>query len=203
EEGATEDAVKEIRDIYLTYKHKLEEEDALYTQYCLADVLYELRELEKSKKTVDEVLAETSSESLKASLYYLRASIYRETGDYTKAIEDGIKTIELFKSINDSLNLSVAYSLVGNVYIKINNPEKALYYSQKAIPIAKKLKNDINLITFYVNAGTYHSALNQLDSALHYYQQSMVLSKKHNQSISIARNMISIGNIYLKKEEYE
>lgn len=197
-------AEKIIGEIYNRYAKKFTPQEEVSIRYNLAAIATNLGEIERSQAVIEEILPKAQTNFLKATLYSLRAFNYRNTGNYTRSMEDCLTAVDLYKSIEDWKNVAVTYDLLGQIYQQTGDYEKALHYTRQALALAKSSGNYISEMNLYVNMGALHRTLKQIDSALYFYDLGVALAKKHNRLLPVAQNLMNMANIYSSEwEDYE
>ncbi len=135
------------------------------------------------------------------------ASIYENRGDYQKALEYLIKSLEIKKEILPSKHLSIAdsYNNIGSIYFKIGNFDNALKYYSVSIKIKKEIlpDNHKDISKAHNSLGLTYFKKGDLDKALEYYLKSLEIQKLSFPSNypDIAMSFNNIGDIYYKKGE--
>jgi two-component system, NtrC family, sensor kinase len=119
-------------------------------------------------------------------------------GNYPKALEAGLKALELSEKTGDSISIVWAYANIGGVYYYSNDYERALFYFNKL-----KINQPIFLRyqrIFSGFLGETYFYLNQTDSALYYTKMSydLDLKSKHHWPTPY----FYLGEIYSQKKEY-
>jgi len=128
-------------------------------------------------------------------------TIYRLTGNYAKALDAHLKSIQVAQAINDTDALARTYNNIGVLYSERNDSRKAIEYFQKTRVLADQLGNtDLSRIALS-NIGSDYALLNQLDSALAYTRIAYDLTRKQKAD-DIQIELINLGNIYKRMGRY-
>ena len=101
-----------------------------------------------------------------AFIYILLAAIYRDFGDYKRALEAVQKTVKICDAIG-AHNL-MSYANTGSIYDLLNQLDSASYYIRKAVEIDKKI-NPKRWGWLYYLQGNIHRKRKEYDSAMYYY----------------------------------
>ncbi|RYF77298.1 MAG: tetratricopeptide repeat protein [Cytophagaceae bacterium] len=122
-------------------------------------------------------------------------TILRITGNYAKALEAHLASVQVATAIHDVDALARTYNNIGILYSERKDSRKAIEYFQKTLSLAAQLgNNDLKRISL-TNIGTDYAFLNQLDSALLYTQKAYDLTRQLNATDSQIE-LINLGNIY-------
>ena len=133
------------------------------------------------------------------------ANIYKRQGNYKKATNLFIETINYYESINDknsNFNAQVSKLNLANVYVEMNQDKKAVnrYLSILKNEYSKTSKPLLNAT--YINLSGAYKKLKQLDSSLFYAKKSEKLLKGSKQYSSFANLYTNIGSIYEEENNY-
>jgi two-component system NtrC family sensor kinase len=107
--------------------------------------------------------------------YYILADIYRDFGDYKRALVDARKGTGIYESMNASG--IVGYGIIGSIYDLQNKSDSALLYVQKARQLDLK-DNRGQWGWLYYLLGNIHRKKKQYDVALTYYRTALPLVNK-------------------------
>ncbi len=127
--------------------------------------------------------------------------IYFNEGEYTKALLNYEKSIEIEKGINQ-FNRDITYNNIGEVYEKRKKYERALDYYHKGLEIAKENKHVRNIGLIYNSIGGVYNQQGNFDKALVYYQKSLEAKTQIDDEAGIAQTMNAIGSVHLKQSNY-
>jgi tetratricopeptide (TPR) repeat protein/DNA-binding MarR family transcriptional regulator len=138
-----------------------------------------------------------------AKMYDRVGNIYRKKNDWTKALENHEKTLELLRKLGQLNKIAMGYNNLGIDYKNIGDHRKALYYYKKSYELLKQTNDNIGLAVTLNNIAKIYESENKFNKALDYYKDSLKLSKKSNYSVGIEKAYRDIGTIYQKKKESE
>jgi two-component system NtrC family sensor kinase len=115
---------------------------------------------------------ELQDEERVAYTYYFLANIYRDFGDYKRAlvaVQNGAK-------IYESLNASdlIGNAITGSIYDLQNRLDSAPYFIQKAVDIDRKI-NPGRWGWLYYLQGNIYRKMKEYDSAMYYYRTALPL----------------------------
>ncbi len=198
-----EKAIEYYNKALLIVKDKDEEMETAKTLSNLGNVYYEAKDFrealeyyKKSLKITED--KEQSSEDFKLSDNALRGKaillnnlglVYKNSGDYEKALVYCKRAIELKDSISEDSDIFYPLTSLAEIYLKLDKPQEALNNLEKSLDIAER-KDNINLkkiarkllYEVYAKIGDYEHALenHKKYSAL----KDSILNKTTNKIIS-------------------
>ncbi|MCU0436812.1 MAG: ATP-binding protein [Raineya sp.] len=118
-----------------------------------------------------------------ARCYNNKGLVYKNMHLYILSIENYIKAVKLYRSINvQSRNLSITYLNLGNIYII--RPQDTFYYKSareaylKSLEIAEKIKDTTQIISTYERLGSLSLLSKDAQKAMVYFSKGFDLSKK-------------------------
>lgn len=122
---------------------------------------------------------------------------------YDKALQLGLKSLEVRREIGDDYDLAFTLRTLGWLYYDIGYLNKALEYHIKTLKIHEKI-NDIQRIAYSYNSiGLVHAKKEDHYLALSFFRKSLALKKEFNNKGRIAETMKNMGVCYLKINELE
>lgn len=135
--------------------------------------------------------------------------VYRNLGEYDKALEYYFKALEIRKDVlgEKHPNTAGSYGNIGVVYHNLEDYDKALEFYNKALEIDKDVlgENHHDTAISYNNIGVVYDELGDYDKALEYHNKALeikkeVLGEKH---ASTAMSYNNIGNVYDDLGDYD
>ncbi|KOY86584.1 hypothetical protein AD998_10895 [bacterium 336/3] len=118
-----------------------------------------------------------------ARCYNNKGLIYKNMHLYVLSIENYIKAVKLYKSINsENRNLSITYLNLGNIYII--RPQDTFYRKSakeayiKSLEIAEKIKDTAQIISVYERLGSLALLSKNIPVATTYFSKGFDLAKK-------------------------
>ena len=138
-----------------------------------------------------------------AGAYDNLANVYKNLGDFNKAIELNTKSIDIFKQNNNLKDLGLAYENLSNLYGEVQDYTKSLEYLIKGKEIFEKINDEYNLANIDYNFGFYYYKQKKYPKSLEYFRQSYKLFSKLNKTDALGDVDMSIGEIYIDKNQFE
>ncbi|OHD27257.1 MAG: hypothetical protein A2086_02820 [Spirochaetes bacterium GWD1_27_9] len=141
--------------------------------------------LQKDKYTdfAEEIILNIKEENEEiANLSNNLSTIYIYLGDLNKALDFGLKSLEIFEKILDKNHPHIAssYNNLSMIYRDLGELNKALDFGLKSLEIFEKIldKNHPSLATSYNNLSTIYRDLGELNKALDFGLKSLEIFEK-------------------------
>ena len=137
-----------------------------------------------------------------ALLTSYKGDILWQKGDLHKSIANYEKSLELYKILKDSFNISKAYGNLGYVYADIYDYSKALSCCSEAYRIARAIKDDYLVVSMASYMTHDYFAMNDYTNALKYEKEGLYywLAKD---SVNYGNCLNNIGNAFYNLSEYD
>ena len=126
------------------------------------------------------------------------ANVFRNTGNYLKALQLYLKALKIAETIQDQKTIAIILLNISSDYAFMGNYRQAIYYTLKALVINKAINNQLGVVTTTVNLGDFYENLNMLDSALIYTNRGYDLALQLKHIEGTGTGLVNLGNIYLK-----
>jgi len=123
------------------------------------------------------------------------AKTYEYKFEYEKAIQEYIKSLEIFGKVGISEYYVQTLLVVGNLYAKLNEFQNALSYYLKAEE-NKSYINDYDLVMLYNSIGTNYQNMGDYRNAIKYFENAFQNCDPEISNIAIAKTYVNIGNLY-------
>jgi len=124
------------------------------------------------------------------------AKTYEYKFEYEKAIEEYIKSLEIFEKTGVAEYYVQTLIVVGNLYAKLDEFRNALQYYLKAEE-NKSYINDYDLVMLYNSIGTNYQNMGDYRNAIKYFEQAFQKCDPENSTIALAKTYVNIGNLYI------
>ena len=128
-----------------------------------------------------------------AYTYFMMANIYRDIGDYKRALIDAQKGTKIYESIQ--LSKRIGYAMIGSIYELQDQLDSAVFYVQKARELDLKT-NQSEWAWLYILLGNINRKTKHYDTALSYYHKAMPLAVANNFSKDIVDIYIATAKLY-------
>lgn len=175
---------------------------------------YARQQLSLAKKlngSPDKATAKGGSKAM-ANAYNTTGVIHSIQGDYPRALEYYLKSLEIRESIHDRRGIAVSYNNIGIIYKNQGDYLWAFEYYLKCLEIEKSLNDRKGMAGSYNNIGMIYRNQGDLatdDSvrqvnysrALEYYLKSLEIKESLNYRNGMVYN--NIGAIYTIRQQYD
>lgn len=153
-------------------------------------------------------LVEYKISSLKSlGLRYI-GIILANKGDYDKAIENYLNSLNIEKELGDKKGISACYNNIGNVYKNQGLYDKAIENYNNALIIFSELDDKNKMAICHMNIGLVHYNQGNYDKAIEYYMKALKIFEEIGDKKGMSLSYSNIGNVhtdqglYDKAEEY-
>lgn len=179
---------------YVQFRQNLSAEE-LETEYKV-----DLKILELAEKNLNK-----SNLSKKDKIYFMdkkgrsitRIGLYRlKTNDYTDAITNFKKSLNIFKELSNRIEVAKCYSNIGVAHIYMGNYPDALQFTLKALKIREEIGDTLNMAASYNNAAYLYTVLHKYDLSLDYNEKALEIYKKLDMEQDVAGIYINMGILY-------
>lgn len=130
------------------------------------------------------------------------ASIYINLGEYDKALQFAIESLDEFKAIKDIENQMKVMNLIGSIYNSKEKYEKALTYLLSVFTYEEENKNAHNLAAVSLNIGNLYLNIDDFTEAKKYLYSSLNYYKKIDNQLEVSKIYNSLGCVELKQNNY-
>ncbi|HKC67639.1 MAG TPA: tetratricopeptide repeat protein, partial [Bacteroidia bacterium] len=141
----------------------------------------------------------------KALAYNHMGVVYRNKGNYAKALNTHFSALKIREELNDKKGMCMSYNNIGNIYYNEGNYQVALKNYLAAVNITKQYTHDTlspNYANTLSNIGGIYLTGAQYANALKNYQTALSIFEtiKYNQGMGMLHN--NIGELYEKQANY-
>lgn len=122
--------------------------------------------------------------------------------DSAKAMGLAEKSLQIAQKLNDKNFIARGYRQIGNVFTAYIRPDKALDYYRKAIDICNKEGYVMQLAILYNNVATQYDYIGDFKKSAEYYNKALAICRQYNNRKKEAGILSSMGDLFLKHEQY-
>lgn len=193
------DSIKERTRIETNQEHLVGNYNDLAALYGTVDIDSSIYYCQKAKAVAKRI---DYREGLAiAHLYTGRGLV--EKSRFIDAIEQYNRGLELFITLNDSLNILYCYRALGYVYSYAASQLKCLDYNFKALAIAEAIKDTVSRSICYNNIATIYRQLDDYESAMYYFEKSLAIEKQVQVPCDLAICYSNMGFVKVENRKYE
>lgn len=158
--------------------------------------------LEKVARNLELYASEPVDSSGLAITYDLTGAVQYFKGNYTIALRETLKGVEIYHVLDEPLRLADALGHMAMIEFSLENYEKSLGYNRQALEIYRA-HNDISYEAQALNdIGNTLFYLNDYDGAVEYLEKSIVLCDSVDARDLQATALSNLGKTYGEKEQY-
>lgn len=169
----------------------------------LFKISYKEGNYQKSGEYIEQahsLCGEVENDLLRAQILSNRGLLYKNIGQYKKAMNSLLKAVDIFEEQGEKRKLAISYNTLGAIFIRLANYERATHYHLTALKMRKKMKlkeaiaqSKNNLANVYLSQGKLVEAEK--------YIRGAIKGKKQTKSpeISLASSYVILGTILKEK----
>lgn len=124
------------------------------------------------------------------------ASIYRQKGDYERALDLYFKSMEIYRNNGLIKQESDALNGIGLVYQTLKQYEKSLDYLMESLSLRKQLGDVRPIANSINNIASAHYCLDEFDLSESYYREYLKLVSQTTDYHGMAGAYLNLGNIH-------
>jgi tetratricopeptide (TPR) repeat protein len=125
--------------------------------------------------------------------------IYRNQGNYDKALECYNKSLQLTAS--DPSSIATIYNNIGEVYWDKRDKNKAVEYFKKAVEFSQKAGDYHGTAVHMLNLGATYTDLKNFSEAQYYLQKGLLMVQKLGDKYEEAFGYQHFGELYLAENQ--
>ncbi len=126
--------------------------------------------------------------------------ITRDNGEFAKGLELISQSLEIYRSIDNRVQIANAYNDISIIYAMSQDYENALDYFAKALEMFEVIRNEKGISQTLNNMGIVYQELGRDTLAIDYYSRSLVIKEKIADTQGLAIAYVNMGTIM---EDYE
>ncbi|HLF36290.1 MAG TPA: tetratricopeptide repeat protein [Cyclobacteriaceae bacterium] len=123
-------------------------------------------------------------------------------GEYVRAIDYFLNSLELFESIGDTIFVPRVMNNIGVIYHEIGNFEKASEYYSRCLVVYKRIGDRHAIAVITNNLGSVYEDMGKLDSALYFHNESLAIAVNNKFREREADSNLNVGSIYVRQGDY-
>ena len=185
----------------------------IFAMHSLADIEREKGNFDKAIRLTNSILEMYSEDNrknsdlgdfdLRGSEYEVLGSIYFEKGNYRIALENTLKAMRFFDSVEDLVRKGDALKQLADIEYQLGNYKTSLDYAREAISIYKE-NNDKIYHSYAANtAGLSAEQMNNLVLANHLFQESIQLAREMNVQSMITQNLNDLARLAYNEKDFK
>ncbi|GGA97879.1 hypothetical protein GCM10011511_21510 [Puia dinghuensis] len=129
--------------------------------------------------------------------------LYREQGQYQKAIPYFRESISMFRALHDTIHFMGAVTSLSAVYLAMSLPDSSLVLLQAALPLVEALSGArYEKAMMQEHLGDAYYALARYDKAMESYDRAYNLFVAGNDKADLAYEAINLGKTFTRLKDY-
>ena len=129
--------------------------------------------------------------------------VYREQGEYDRAIERLSQAEKMAQEIEDREGLTLSLRNLATAYWNQRNFKEAIEVGERSLAVAEENHNDYQIAAACNNLGIFHWNIGKLDEARNYYSKSLGIREKIGDRQGIGLVKINHGLLYQDEGNWE
>jgi two-component system sensor histidine kinase UhpB len=139
----------------------------------------------------------------KAEVKREMAILYREQGQYAKAIPNFRASMGMFKAMHDTVHYYGAASSLGALYLKMSRPDSSLVLLQDCLPLIEALHGaGYEKGMLQENFGDAYFDLSRYDKAMESYRRAYTLFLAGHDKADVAYEAMNLGKTFIRLKNY-
>ncbi|MCB0400630.1 MAG: tetratricopeptide repeat protein [Flavobacteriales bacterium] len=147
-------------------------------------------------------LAKAQNDTSLTYFYDQLGEIYRNLGEFEKAIASLKNGLAVKKKANDTRKMAISYNKLGKVYANTGEYEFSVNNFLEALKIMERLNDEEGQSYYLNNIGIVYDLQKMYAKALEYYEASLVLKEKLNNDAGIAATTNNMAIVYFNLNNY-
>ncbi|SDB19951.1 Two-component sensor histidine kinase, contains HisKA and HATPase domains [Flavobacteriaceae bacterium MAR_2010_188] len=187
-------------------KSKVPKEDLPFLNTQLGYVFERKGELDKAADYAMiglELGKELKDLKAQALAYSDLSNLFWKQSKFTKGLEFGLKSLELFEERGiDDLDYDFTLYVVGNNYLALKDFAKALDYYEKSMLIGERYGFYNNLSDVYISLAELYSDLGEIEQAISAGENGLKYAELLENDFMIMRSWLSLGKVNNQEGNY-
>ena len=128
--------------------------------------------------------------------------IYKNEGDFAKAINYYTKSLTIQEEIGDKKGVAKSLNNIGMIYMDQGDFAKAVDYFTKSLTINEEIGDKIGMAKSFNNIGIIYYVQGDYETATDYYTNSLTIEEEIGDKIGMSRSFNNIGLIYKDQGDF-
>lgn len=138
-----------------------------------------------------------------ANAYHNIGTVHYFKGDYDKALQFYMQSLEIREKINDQQGSALSANNIGNIYNNQGDYVKALDYYLRSLKVREKLNDKKGMAASYNNIGAVYEMQKDFSKALEYFSRSLKIRQEIGDKQGTALSLNNIGNVLYYTDNYK
>ena len=152
----------------------------------------------KAKESVA-LAGKTGMKSFEARGYSLMGVVYKNNGEYKKALEVQLSALKINEELDDKKSLAISNNDIGILYKVMKDFPTALPYYRRSLQYCREINLGKGIAMTLSNIGTIHNEMGANDSAMYYYKLALDKANEIKDKPAQSNALDNIGEVYAKE----
>ncbi|HEY6159989.1 MAG TPA: tetratricopeptide repeat protein, partial [Bacteroidia bacterium] len=159
--------------------------------------LYTYPELafKKAEESVN-LAGKTGMKSFVARGSSLMGVVYKNNGEYKKALEVQLKALKMNEELGEKKSIAISNNDIGILYKVMKDYPTALKYYRQSLQNCREIDLGKGIAMTLSNIGTIHNEMGANDSAMFYYKLALDKANEINDKAAQSNALDNIGELY-------
>jgi len=176
----------------------------IHINNLLANIYTRIGEKDKASGILDKsfnMIDAHNVQNMRAESHYYIAKNFMAYGQFIKAYEYILNSLEFYDDAGDYLGLAKGYIVIAQIFYNVGDDERCLEYAQKAENLAKLKNNDFYYILTLQYQGMVYARMKKYEQASDVYRRCIEM--KDIDPIQYARTVMLISKLQISLGLYD
>jgi len=124
-------------------------------------------------------------------------------GNYKIALEDFMKSSELYKQLGENIQMAKCFTSIGCIFYSQSNHAEALKFHQKSLKIYSQSGKKKEMAHCYINIGSIYLDQGLYPDAIAFFQKALKISEEIGDKLGMAASNANIGGVHYYQQTYD
>jgi len=153
--------------------------------------------------TVEGLWREEMVLSLEGTLAKDRGVVYRDKGEWERAIAYYERSLALKEKAGDEYGMAPTFHDLGLMYQYKGKLDKAIEYHERSLAIMERMGDKHGMSRIFNSLGDVYQAKGEWELAIEYYERSLAILEEVGDEHGMAGTFNSLGGVYRAKGEWD
>lgn len=131
------------------------------------------------------------------------ANVYKNTGDYQKAVKYALDSEVHFNLAGDTTGVARSYNVLGIIFRQQEDYTKSIHYYNLGLQTVRSMNDEMLESGFLSNIGVVYQAQDKIDSAWYYHRRSLDIRLKLGDKKYIGISYGNMGSLFNKENQID
>jgi tetratricopeptide (TPR) repeat protein len=174
----------------------LDSDDRLWLRFRQGQLAYVSAQWLEALTIFEGLWREELPSSLKGTLANDLGLLYRDKGEWERAIEYYERSLAIKEKVGDEHGMATTFNNLGEVYRVKGEWDRAIEYYEKDLAICKKVGDEHGMATTFNNLGSVYQDRGEWEQAIECYERSLAICEKVGNEHGMALSYNNIAMLY-------